>query len=108
MALNTDAADRSEISCSPLRPPKRMPTRVFFMQIQCERAIVFSSIAGLIPISENHRVSLSRRARAGLVKLNIVQWSVLAAIGVADNRQRVSRSKTLGQHRGRQRFPARK
>src|SRR5712692_5457678 len=35
MALKTDAAESSEISCSPLRPPKRMPTRNFFMTFQC-------------------------------------------------------------------------
>src|SRR5215472_4691771 len=31
MAAMTDAAESSETSCSPLRPPKRMPTRIFFM-----------------------------------------------------------------------------
>src|SRR5579859_4491947 len=31
MALKTEAAESSEISCSPLRPPKRMPTRNFFI-----------------------------------------------------------------------------
>src|ERR1035438_9682388 len=30
MDLRTEAADSSETSCSPLRPPKRMPTRSFF------------------------------------------------------------------------------
>src|SRR6201988_2725296 len=29
MALRTDAAESSETSCSPLRPPKRTPTRSF-------------------------------------------------------------------------------
>jgi hypothetical protein len=31
MALKTEAAESKEISCSPLRPPKRMPTRSFFI-----------------------------------------------------------------------------
>src|SRR6266571_4298848 len=31
MALRTDAAESSETSCSPLRPPNRIPTRVFFI-----------------------------------------------------------------------------
>src|SRR5438270_7699361 len=31
IASSTDAADSSEISCSPLRPPKRTPTRSFFI-----------------------------------------------------------------------------
>src|SRR5690348_1909361 len=31
MALRTEAAESSETSCSPLRPPKRMPMRSFFM-----------------------------------------------------------------------------
>src|SRR6266850_4918980 len=31
MASSTDAADSSEISCSPLRPPNRIPTRSFFI-----------------------------------------------------------------------------
>jgi hypothetical protein len=35
IAFKIEAADNSETSCSPLRPPKRMPTRSFF-------AIVFS------------------------------------------------------------------
>ena len=30
IALRIDAAESSETSCSPLRPPKRMPTRSFF------------------------------------------------------------------------------
>src|ERR1700722_5871252 len=30
MALRMDAAERRETSCSPERPPKRMPTRNFF------------------------------------------------------------------------------
>ncbi len=30
IAARTDAAESSETSCSPLRPPKRMPTRSFF------------------------------------------------------------------------------
>jgi hypothetical protein len=30
IALRIEAAERSETSCSPLRPPKRMPTRSFF------------------------------------------------------------------------------
>src|SRR5260370_42564161 len=29
IALRTDAADSSETSCSPLRPPNRIPTRTF-------------------------------------------------------------------------------
>src|ERR1700757_3462788 len=29
IALRTEAAESSETSCSPLRPPKRMPTRSF-------------------------------------------------------------------------------
>jgi hypothetical protein len=29
MAFKTDAADSNDTSCSPLRPPNRMPTRVF-------------------------------------------------------------------------------
>src|ERR1700693_3717060 len=35
MALKTDAAESRETSCSPLRPPNRMPTRSFFMTFQC-------------------------------------------------------------------------
>ena len=31
MALKTEAAESNDTSCSPLRPPKRMPTRSFFM-----------------------------------------------------------------------------
>src|SRR5712692_585923 len=31
MASSTDAAESSETSCSPLRPPNRIPTRVFFI-----------------------------------------------------------------------------
>jgi hypothetical protein len=30
MALRMEAAERRETSCSPERPPKRMPTRSFF------------------------------------------------------------------------------
>src|SRR5579862_634734 len=33
MALSTEAAESSETSCSPLRPPKRIPTRIFFMGV---------------------------------------------------------------------------
>src|SRR5579864_8508238 len=99
MALNTEAALSREISCSPLRPPKRMPTRVFFMQIQFGRAIAFSSIARLIPMTEIHRGLLCWRVRACLVKLNVVQGSVLAAIGVTDNRDRVSAGKTYARDR---------
>src|SRR5438552_4355786 len=32
MASRTEAAESSETSCSPLRPPKRMPTRSLFMR----------------------------------------------------------------------------
>src|SRR5437660_8738898 len=53
MALKTEAADSSEISCSPLRPPNRIPTRNFFMRFQCGRGIRFSSITGMIPAPEN-------------------------------------------------------
>jgi hypothetical protein len=31
IALRTDAADRSETSCSPLRPPSKMPTQSFYI-----------------------------------------------------------------------------
>src|SRR5260221_4632448 len=44
MALKTDAAESNEISCSPLRPPKRMPTRSLFIVFQCGREFGFSSI----------------------------------------------------------------
>src|SRR5439155_7119410 len=33
MALKTDAAESSDTSCSPLRPPNRIPTRSFFMDL---------------------------------------------------------------------------
>src|SRR5919204_6465603 len=39
MALKTEAADSSETSCSPLRPPNRIPTRSFFMKLQCGRSL---------------------------------------------------------------------
>jgi hypothetical protein len=29
--LKTDAAESNETSCSPLRPPNKMPTRSFFI-----------------------------------------------------------------------------
>ena len=32
IALKTEAAESRETSCSPLRPPNRIPTRIFFMQ----------------------------------------------------------------------------
>src|SRR5690242_6510377 len=38
IALRTDAADSNDTSCSPLRPPNRMPTRNFFMTDQSGRA----------------------------------------------------------------------
>src|SRR5438874_393714 len=53
MALRTEAAESSEISRSPLRPPKRIPIRNFFMRFQCGRGIGFSSITGMIPAPEN-------------------------------------------------------
>ena len=34
IAFRTDAADSNDTSCSPLRPPKRMPTRIFAMPFQ--------------------------------------------------------------------------
>src|SRR5215469_15329289 len=37
IALSTDAADNNETSCSPLRPPKRTPTRIFFAIIRSRR-----------------------------------------------------------------------
>src|ERR1700687_601355 len=56
MALKTDAAESSEISCSPLRPPKRMPTRSFFIVFQCGRGAGFPSIAGVIPFEHEPAV----------------------------------------------------
>src|SRR5580704_4461874 len=37
IAWRTDAAESSDTSCSPLRPPNSMPTRSFFMTFQCGR-----------------------------------------------------------------------
>src|SRR6266404_1264615 len=34
IAFTTDAADSNDTSCSPLRPPKRMPTRSFAIPFQ--------------------------------------------------------------------------
>src|SRR5207244_4383157 len=41
-APRTDAAERRETSCSPLRPPKRMPTRSFFMTLVWTRVSLAS------------------------------------------------------------------
>src|SRR5689334_20421909 len=49
MALTTEAAESSETSCSPLRPPKSTPTRSFFMTFQCGRDEESTSIAGMVP-----------------------------------------------------------
>ena len=54
MALTTDAAESSETSCSPLRPPKRMPTRSFF--------IVFIGLRRPLPFL--HNVILAGLSRA--------------------------------------------
>src|SRR3954471_18553448 len=40
IASSTDAADSSEISCSPLRPPNRIPTRNFFIFVSCQLQVV--------------------------------------------------------------------
>src|SRR5215469_8535109 len=61
MAWKTDAAESSEISCSPLRPPKRIPTRNFFIEFQCGRAASNSSIAGVVRDCE-HKATASRIA----------------------------------------------
>lgn len=53
IALRTDAADSSETSGSPLRPPNKMPTRSFFT---------------LFPFARNAR-SLSKKLEQRLVKL---------------------------------------
>src|SRR6266700_7706506 len=42
IAPRTDAAERRETSCSPLRPPKRMPTRSFFMTLVWTRVSLAS------------------------------------------------------------------
>src|SRR5437879_13601188 len=42
IAPATDAAERRETSCSPLRPPKRMPTRSFFMTLVWTRVSLAS------------------------------------------------------------------
>jgi len=44
---NPDAAESRETSCSPLRPPKRTPTRSFFMRFQSGRARPLSPILGV-------------------------------------------------------------
>src|ERR1035441_6812635 len=41
IAFKTDAADSNDTSCSPLRPPKRMPTRSFAMPFQSGARSVF-------------------------------------------------------------------
>ena len=48
IALRTEAAERSETSCSPLRPPNRIPTRSFSMTLQCGREESCASIAGMV------------------------------------------------------------
>src|SRR4029077_15688836 len=45
MALTTDAAESSDTSCSPLRPPNRTPTRNFFITFQCGCSGCFASNA---------------------------------------------------------------
>src|SRR3989442_6808911 len=42
IAPRTDAAERRETSCSPLRPPKRMPRRSFFMTLVWTRVSLAS------------------------------------------------------------------
>src|ERR1051326_4166669 len=46
IALRTEAAESSETSCSPLRPPNKTPTRSFSMTFQCGRAKVFRQSQG--------------------------------------------------------------
>jgi hypothetical protein len=46
--LRTEAADSSDTSCSPLRPPKRMPTRSFFAIFQPFYA--FAALCGSHPV----------------------------------------------------------
>ena len=50
IAFTTDAAESRETSCSPLRPPKRMPTRIFVvdMLIQVWRSMRFPSMSGVV------------------------------------------------------------
>src|SRR5579862_2224931 len=48
IALRTEAAESSDTSCSPLRPPNKMPTRSFSMTIQCGREERIPSIAGMV------------------------------------------------------------
>ena len=63
IALKTEAADNSETSCSPLRPPKRIPIRSFFMTHQSVRRAASASIAGLVRGSPNKKTEPPQRLR---------------------------------------------
>ncbi len=63
IALRTDAADSNETSCSPLRPPKRMPTRSFAMPFQSGSARVIRQSQLWFRSRQNPRNRQNQRSR---------------------------------------------
>jgi hypothetical protein len=65
IAFRTDAADSNDTSCSPLRPPKRMPTRSFAITFQSGARPCFPSIAAWFRASSNHEARDRRERMVG-------------------------------------------
>jgi hypothetical protein len=60
--FNTDAAESRDTSCSPLRPPNKIPTRIFAINIQSGRDGLPTSIAELVHV--RHESGRPRRERS--------------------------------------------
>src|SRR5262249_23302266 len=88
IALRTDAADSSETSCSPLRPPNRTPTLSFFIRhyfiaekhsaVSTQRSANETGISALVFCFDLQFLRSLRRSRA--IVLRLLVHRVLAEV----------------------------